>query len=455
MPLTRTSLEPYLQDASGYRGEAVGVFLPSDIRELLAIIRTAVAERTPLTLAGAGTGLTGARVPHGGCVISLERFRKLEIEQGRCRCGAGVLLNDVHQATARTRQFFGPNPTEGSASIGGIFSTNAGGARSFRYGDTRRHVLRLRVILANGRILDVGRGDTIDFSVPALPLPDTTKHTAGYALQPDMEWVDLFTGSEGTLGVIVAAEVRLLPSPETLLAGVVFFGSDEDCLAAVESWRGVKQLRMLEYFDQPSLSLLRARYPEIPAASGAALLFEQEGDAELDVWPDRLERAGAMLDASWFATGAADRERFRVFRHALPESVNAIVQSHGCLKMGSDYAVPPARNREMLAYYRQRLEAEFAGQYAIFGHIGDAHVHVNILPRNEVESERAKTLMLDFARRAVELGGTVSAEHGLGKWKRHLLELQYSAEEIQSMREVKTRLDPQWLLGRGNLFLRE
>ncbi|MDQ6706373.1 MAG: FAD-binding oxidoreductase [Acidobacteriota bacterium] len=446
---------PYLIDASGFCGEADRVLIPADEAALISILREATQSDTPITIAGAGTGVTGGRVAQGGWAVSLEKFTSLKIHEGRAQVGAGVALKDLHAAAARTGQFYPPDPTETWASMGGTIANNASGARSFRYGDTRRHVLRLRVILANGRILDVGRGDTIDFSVPALPLPDTTKHTAGYALQPDMEWVDLFTGSEGTLGVIVAAEVRLLPSPETLLAGVVFFGSDEDCLAAVESWRGVKQLRMLEYFDQPSLSLLRARYPEIPAASGAALLFEQEGDAELDVWPDRLERAGAMLDASWFATGAADRERFRVFRHALPESVNAIVQSHGCLKMGSDYAVPPARNREMLAYYRQRLEAEFAGQYAIFGHIGDAHVHVNILPRNEVESERAKTLMLDFARRAVELGGTVSAEHGLGKWKRHLLELQYSAEEIQSMREVKTRLDPQWLLGRGNLFLRE
>jgi len=132
--------------------------------------------------------------------------------------------------------------------------------------------------------------------------------------------------------------------------------------------------------------------------------------------------------------------------------VNDIVRRNGVLKMNSDYAVPLERNREMLHYYRSRLEEEFPGQYVLFGHIGDAHVHANILSRSQEELERAKVLMIEFARKAVELGGTVSAEHGLGKRKAHLLALQYTAEEIESMKAVKRRLDPQWILARGNIF---
>ena len=116
---------------------------------------------------------------------------------------------------------------------------------------------------------------------------------------------------------------------------------------------------------------------------------------------------------------------------------------------GSDYAVPLDRNREMLAFYHERLKSL---DYVIFGHIGDAHVHVNILPNTEEEFKIGKSLMLEFARRAVALGGTVSAEHGLGKRKAHLLELQYTAEQIEAMKAVKRRLDPLWLLNRGNLF---
>jgi FAD/FMN-containing dehydrogenase len=126
----------------------------------------------------------------------------------------------------------------------------------------------------------------------------------------------------------------------------------------------------------------------------------------------------------------------------------------GSLKMHSDYAVPLERNREMLAYYRTRLEAEFPDRYVIFGHIGDAHVHVNIFPDGSLRGDQAKAtaLLVEFARHAVELGGTVSAEHGVGKRKARLLELQYTPGELRAMQAVKLRLDPQGLLGRGTLW---
>jgi len=410
----------------------------------------ALRQAVHITIAGAGTGLTGGRVPQGGSVLSLEKLNHLEILNGSATAGPGVLLRDLHAAAARTSQFYPPDPTETAASLGGTIATNASGSRSFRYGDTRRHVLWLRMVLAGGRVLDVRRGDKIDFDVPALTLPRTTKHTAGYPLRPEMDWIDLFVGSEGTLGVVTEAEVRLLPAPEALFSGVVFFPDDEPALTAVESWRAVAGLRMLEYFDRGSLELLGIN------DAAAAILFEQEasGDWALEAgeWEERLTAARAFVDASWFASSAADREKFRQFRHALPEKVNEIVRHNGFMKMGSDYAVPLARNREMLAFYRRRCEETFPHQYVIFGHIGDAHVHVNLLPESEKQSAAARDLMLEFARQSVALGGTVSAEHGLGKRKAHLLELQFTPAQIDAMKAVKLRLDPQWLLGRGTLF---
>jgi FAD/FMN-containing dehydrogenase len=120
--------------------------------------------------------------------------------------------------------------------------------------------------------------------------------------------------------------------------------------------------------------------------------------------------------------------------------------------MNSDYAVPLARNREMLAYYQRRLEEEFPGRHVIFGHIGDAHVHVNLFS-DPADPARATGLLMDLARHAVELGGTVSAEHGLGKRKAHLLPLQYAPEHLEAMKQVKRRLDPKMILGRGTLFV--
>ena len=438
-----------VEDASGFRGEADEIVAPSSEAEVIAFLLRASSMAIPVTIAGAGTGVTGGRVPQGGALLSLEKLNRLEIHQGQAFAGAGVLLSELHAAAAASGQFYPPDPTETSAAIGGTLATNASGSRSFMYGDTRRQVLGLRVILMDGRVLIVRRGDRVDFPVPALPIPQTTKHTGGYRLSPGMDWIDLFIGSEGTLGVIVEAELRLLPSPPESLAGVVFFAGDESALDAVDVWRVEARARMLEYFDRRSLELLRTRFPEIPAGAGAAILFEEE-NADLDVWEARLSASGALVSDSWFATTPGDRERFRRFRHALPELVNSVVRQNGFMKLGSDYAVPIARNREMMAEYRRRLEPEFT--YVIFGHIGDAHVHVNILPSSDRQYAQGAGLMLDFARFAVSLGGTVSAEHGLGKRKRGLLELQYTGDQIEAMKQVKRRLDPQWLLGRGTLF---
>jgi FAD/FMN-containing dehydrogenase len=443
--------ERYLEDASGYRGTAERLIIPADEAELSAALGEASAAGVGVTIAGAGTGLTGARVPQGGWVLSLERFTRLDVHPGFAIAGAGTLLSDVHAAALRAGQFYPPDPTETSASIGGTIATNASGSRSFRYGATRRWVERLRVAKADGTIREFARGEAIDFDPGAIPLPQVTKNTAGYLLRPGMDWLDLFIGSEGTLGVVVEARLKLLPAPKEILGGVVFFAGDDAAIDAVEQWRDQASARMLEYLDGASLALLRTRFPEIPPAAQAAVLIEQElvsqDDPEVDAWADRVETAHALADDSWFALNAADRERFRRFRHSLPELVNETVRRNEALKMGSDFAVPLARNREMLAYYKRRLEEKYPGRYVIFGHIGDAHVHVNIF------SGDAAPLLEEFARQAVALGGTVSAEHGLGKRKAAYLKLQYSAADLDKMRAVKSRLDPKGILGRGTLWV--
>jgi FAD/FMN-containing dehydrogenase len=451
-----TDIVPYLEDSSGYRGEAEQVFLPSNLEELGEILHDASSHGIPVSVAGAGTGLTGARVPHGGWVISLERFRSLEIQPGKARCGAGLTLTDLHAAAAKAKQFFGPNPTEASASVGGVISTNAGGARSFHYGSVRRHVLALQVMLMDGRILRVKRGDRIDFPVRTIHMPATTKNSAGYYLKPDLEWVDLFPGSEGTLGIVTEAELKLFPEPSAILSGVVFFPSDHHALSAVEAWRGIPELRFLEFIDGNSLTLLRPRYPEIPADAAAALLIEQnlqsEGDNEVDFWTTRLSQADALEEESWFGFTTADRERFREFRHTLATTTVDLTRRNGFPRYGTDFAVPLDKFRDLYAYYVRRCDEVLPGQYVIFGHVGDANVHVDTVPASAEQAKAVAELMLELARYVVSLGGTVAAEHGIGKLKTDLLKLMYSPEEIDAMREVKRRLDPQWLLGRGTIF---
>jgi len=421
------------------------VFTPASEPELIEILRDATRERIPATISGAKTGLTGGGIPRGGWSVSMEKFGRLEIAPGRAITGAGVSLEALQAAVSPTGQFYAPDPTEWTASVGGMIVNNASGSRSFRYGATRRHVLGLRVAFMDGTVREFRRGDKVDFQVPQIPLPSTAKNTAGYLLQPEMDWIDLLSPSEGTLGVIIEAELQLLPKPKDVLAGVIFLESDDAALDAVQAWRDLRGLRMLEYFDRNSLLFLRQRFPETPESAGVALLIEQE-EGEVDYWADHAP------EDSWFADNDKDRERFRKFRHALPELVNDTVRRRGFLKLNSDYAVPLHRNREMLACYHAGLR-KLGLDYVIFGHIGDAHVHINILPKSQAEFDAGQELMLEFARQAVAFGGTVSAEHGLGKRKAKLLSIQYTAEQIEAMKDVKRLLDPHWLLNPGTLFL--
>jgi FAD/FMN-containing dehydrogenase len=176
-----------------------------------------------------------------------------------------------------------------------------------------------------------------------------------------------------------------------------------------------------------------------------------ETDPEVDTWLDRLSDQRAYENESWFGLSAAERERFRKFRHDLP----IMMVDHGRrsgAKFGTDFAVPLNRSRELYRFYVERCEALFADHYAIFGHIGDANVHVNLLARGPEDAQTAELLMTEFATFVLSLGGTVAAEHGIGKHKTNLLKLMYSPADLEAMKNVKRHLDPEWLLGQGTIF---
>jgi FAD/FMN-containing dehydrogenase len=453
---TAPKMEAYLQDASGYRGEADRIFAPANLLALEQLLHDSHTSGTPITVAGAGTGLTGARVPHGGHVVSLENFRDIEIGKGWARCGAGVILMDLQRAAAQTRQFFGPNPTEDSASIGGIFSTNAGGARSYHYGSVRKNVLAAEVTFSDGHTVRFERGQKVDFDYQCVSAPFVTKNSAGYFLQPELDWLDLLAGSEGTLAVASTLELMLLPQPPAILSGVVFFPEENLAFNAVDEWRSVAELRLLEFMDERSLNLLRPQYADIPPEAQAALLIEQnlitDDSDEVDLWNSRLQENQALEEGSWFGFSTSDQDRFRKFRHHLALIVTERARRNGFAKFSTDFAVPLSRHRELHRAYRQRCEEKLSGRYVIFGHVGDANNHINMLPETREQAQAGEDLMYEFAQLVVSMGGTVAAEHGIGKTKTELLSLMYSAKDLDSMRAVKKHLDPRWLLGQGNLF---
>ena len=439
-----------VRDASGYIGHADKLVTPKTSEEVAAILREANETNTPVTVAGSWTGLAGGACPTHGWVLSMENLKHIDIAKGHAQAGAGAPLVTLQSAAKATGQFYAPDPTENTASVGGTIATNASGSRSFLYKATREHVEALTVAFIDGTTRTFRRGEKIDFPVQAIKKPATTKHSVAMPLAPHMDWVDLFIGAEGTLGVVVEAELKLLAEVRDLLTGVLFFETEEAAWDAVAVWRRTPRLRMLEYLDTGSLQLMETQ----PGGAQAALIIEQElrTPEDEELWVNRMETPGLLEPHSWIASGETDREKFRKFRHGVPEKVNATVQRNGFQKLGSDAAVPLERSDEMMLFYRELVNREFPGQFAIFGHIGDAHVHVNLLPRTQVEADRGKEIMTEIARKAVSLNGSVSAEHGLGKRKQHFLEIQYPFEDIRSLLVVKRRFDSKGLLGQGNLL---
>jgi D-lactate dehydrogenase (cytochrome) len=517
-------IQSFLADSSNMAGgHAARVLIPESAEEMTEALARATRERTPVTVAGAGTGIVGGRVPFGGVVLSTARLNRMgevlkEDGGGRATAGAGVVLSDFQREVQSKGLLYPPDPTETSCYLGGTVATNASGARTFKYGPTRAYVRRLKVALAAGELLDIRRGEWfadvdgrfrlpldggrgIEARLPSYTMPATRKHAAGYYVAPGMDLTDLFIGSEGTLGVVTEVEVSLLPRPEGVLAGVVFFKREEDLLAfvreararslaarqrvggvaRVEGLSGGEELssaggqellkgvgpsanasldaRALEYFDAESLKFLRERYPLVPLGAAGAVFFEQETNAEtedglLAEWLALVERHDALTDDSWFGTNEHDRAEMRAFRHALPVMVNEWLARRGQRKVSTDMAVPDEAFPEMLRFYKDTLRAGRL-QYVIFGHIGDNHVHVNILPRDDVEAVAARETYARFIGRAVSLGGTISAEHGVGKLKREYLRALYGERALREMAALKRAFDPACVLGRGNIFAEE
>jgi len=404
------------------------------------------------------------------------------------RCGDPTALNGLHKFKDDTdNYFYPPDPTEMSASIGGTVATNASGARTFRYGPTRDWVRGLRVMLSNGEILRIPRGKYFAspggqfivydssgkdrrITLPSYRMP-RTKNTSGFYTAPQMDLIDLFIGSEGCFGVITEVTIALLRRTDKISI-VQFLGSDEQAIDLVDALRNEKrvQLDFLEFYSGNALKLLRQRQrqdpkavdmPAIPEQAGAALFFEfgfapMANKLDYSTLQETIKSNGASLSNSWAAYENRELQRLKDFRHILPETINAIIaerkkQYPELHKLGTDLAVPDDRLRDMWQVYKDSLSAADL-QWVAFGHIGNNHIHINILPRNGSELQEGLKLYGHFAAKAVEFNGTVSAEHGIGKMKIKFLELMYSRNHLDEMRAVKLALDPEILLNPGNIF---
>ena len=457
----------YLTDASNVVGHAEALVRPRSTAEVAEVVAHCQHHRIPLTVTAARTSTTAAAVPRGGWLLSTEALdRVLAVPAGpddepRASAQAGVRLGAFQDALESIGWLYPPDPTSRyDCTLGASIATNASGARSFRYGPTRAWVEALQVVLPTGEVIDVDRGDAIPAAWPALRWdPPRVKTAAGYG--PADQLIDLFIGQEGTLGVITAATVRLVPPPAAVIGILAFFGSRTDAVAFVRTARtaarrdptGPLSPRCLEYLDHHCLDLARGRIGDVPDGAAAALFCEQAiepdvgEDRHLEAWLDALTDHRAQADDTVIASDPPGQGRLHALRHAIPVGINEAVVSNGMPKVATDLAVPDDGLDAMMdAYEASTLP------HVLFGHIGDNHLHLNLLPRTPAELAGARRTYDALATKAIALGGTVSAEHGIGKLKRHQLAWMVGPTVLDRFRALKSHLDPANILGRGNLF---
>jgi len=495
-----------LHDESRMAASAVAsVAEPATLDELRQVLRWHADHGHPVTVSGARTGVAGGAVPDASThLVSTARLRgvvelDLKADPPVVRALAGTPLRDLqaYLASHAPGWMLPLDPTEANASIGGMVATNAAGSRGFRYGATRDWVVGLTVELASGRTLTLSRvadradGDQVTLAdgdstrvahLPAIPKP-RTKNSIGYGFAPGGDVLDLFVGSEGTLGVVSEVTLRLMPATESRLAFLQCFAAPAQAFAFVAALRDDDGLRTtaIEFLDARSHALARETgKPEVlrvlaKAPPDSCSVFAEFGYDEstgarhsglgargvgLEETVERVlgHVAAAGGDETASLAGLDDHvlHDIRVFRHAVPERINATIaerrRTHPPLhKIATDMAVEDQDLRWVYDLYTSRLKA--AGlDHAVFGHAGNNHFHVNILPKDDAELQRAKAIYQEFAAAIVARGGSVSAEHGIGRIKKLFLPVQYDAATLDTMRAAKRWLDPDWRLNPGVLI---
>ncbi len=431
-------VEPYCADESGLgRFEPDAVALVQSADEIKEVLRFAALDRVPVVPRGLGTGLTGgALATEGGVVLSTERLARV-VDVDRKNMVAvvqpGVVTGQFQEQVEQLGLFYPPDPASlDSCSLGGNVAENAGGPRAFKYGVTREYVLGLELTLMGGQRLRLGR--------------QTVKGVTG------LDVTALVVGSEGLLGVISEITLKLLPRPPAV---ATFLAQFNDAVTACEAVTGLihrgHRPRTLEFLDAQVLEHLRQKggHP-IPPEAGALLLIELDGGEEaceqqMMEAAEACEEAGAV-DILVATDEARRRQMWEMRRNANP----TLKEAHR-FKVSEDVAVPRARIPEMV----RRLDALAARHdvtIANFGHAGDGNLHVNILFDDPDVSQRLEPLIEQIFRDALELGGTLSGEHGVGIAKRRFMPLEQPAELLALQRELKRTFDPQGLMNPGKML---
>ena len=507
--------EEYLRDESRLIGRGESISFPTSLVEMKELTSAFWGIGKPITVQGARTGVSGSAVPGGGHVMSMEKMNcllglidfgnefALEVEPGvRLAQIAETLSTRVFTTDNWTdekkavlerfkkagQQVFPPDPTETNATIGGMFACNAQGINGYRYGNTSSHVRELDVLLVNGEHWNLSR-DQYVFDKCGCSLPggrrletgpltdDSFLHHSSLGAYEGMDLVDLFAGSEGMLGIVTRLLLKLRQEALEKWGVLFFFDRLEKSVRFVhQTMKFEKKLpganvSAIELFHESSLRLIQnykskvtrlQEIPDLPPGAQGAIYIEMEGDSSqfmeeaLMTLLESFVQCGGRDEDTWAATGSSELEKFKLLRHAAPESINARIDEirlnqPAITKLGTDFSAPMDRLEETLSMYLEGLEKSGL-EGAIFGHIGNNHLHVNLLPENPEEYERGQKLIFRWAEQIIAWGGSVITEKGVGKTKRSLFLALSTPRQLEIAKAIKSFFDPTGLLNPDNML---
>lgn len=505
----------YLRDESLYVGNCEEVIRVKSTEDIQSLINKDIF----ITAQGNRTGIAGAAVPEGGAVLSFASyhgFTGMEYRDGTyyLRMRAGTTLEEIHMALDKRyfeveewedsdrevyanfrkdgKQFFPPDPTEKSATIGGMFATNASGPASYYYGKTGKYVEKVKVWMADGNCYEIQRGDCVFSSLGECKLPDgktVRGQCAGEGSGIDIlqihsgkDFIDLLAGSEGMLGIVEEITVRIEPAPESCWTLILYFHKEQNALDFQDKLQGETsvhwsdcKLVALDYMDFVSLQMIAKgkeynntlkSVADFPKDAEAAVYLElnsaddEQTEEALYEVIDLFSQYEENEDWIWAASTNDEAEKFKILRHGIPESINTEIaglknQVSEIQKMALDLYMPNTSITESVQWIREIIQQEDKdGEllYAVFGHAGERIYHLNLIPRSVGQMEKGTVVFKAISKKCKEKGFYICGENGVGKIKKNLFALSVGGEQRSAMKSVKDVFDPDGRLNPKNAF---
>ena len=427
----------YSQDASGLSYPPELVVRVQETAQIQRLMRLANEYRFPVTPRGGGSGLAGGCLPVlGGAVLSLEKLNRIisvDTQNLVAQVQPGAITKDLRDAARQKKLFFPPDPAGmDQSTIGGNAATNAGGPSCVKYGTTKDYILGLEAVLPSGRMINTGTR--------------TRKGVVGYDL------TQLLVGSEGTLGIITGLILKLIPYPATVSAMTAVFSDLPSAMRAVTQILNRGHLpSAIEFLDAKCLLLVKDILPfHVPGETSALLIVEVDGD--LEQTKRDIKTIGKILKevgATHLLPAFNEKEREDIWN--VRRQVSLRIHDKYALYIPEDVVVPIGKIPALVAELPE-LETEYNFDIYAFGHAGDGNIHLNITAQHQGNMDRVEMGVKAILARVIQMGGTISGEHGIGQAKKQYLSMELSAESIRLQTEIKKVFDPNMILNPGKIF---